>query len=262
MSSGTDEKIQIWPLGSSSQCGRVVVATNVDEMYLFPLTEVNGQGDIVVDNRNQAFTRHIHPSEVDLRKYIANRDEYLYFDITSQAEKEFDAILLQDCLHRQDEARKAHFFEQGLPGYQPFLQQDGVFSTQSGGTNYRYQCIPRVVHPVSTSRCYNKLPVVLRLPRHLAVNTVLNFSSGTTYFLDPDSRLLLPIASEVSCSAMFPAVYTKGGLLSPPKSIRPRHQNHCLCLHLDRQGTSSATEITTKVASTSPQRLTRCRTSS
>ena len=131
----------------------------------------------------------------------------MYFDITSQAEREFDAILHQDCLHRQDEARKAHFFEQGLPGYQPFLLQDGVFSTRSGETNYRYQCVPRVVHPVSTSRCYNKLPVVLRLPRHLAVNTVLNFSASTTYFLDPDSRLLSPIASEVPCSAMFPAVY-------------------------------------------------------
>ena len=207
VSSGTEEKIRIRPMGSSSQCGRVVINTNVEEMYLFPLTEVKGQGDLLVDNRNHAFTRPIHPSEVDLRKYIANRDEYLYFDITSQAEKEFDAILHQDCLHRQEEARKAHFFEQGLPGYQPFLLRDGVSSTRSGETNYRYQCVPRVVHPVSASRCCNKLPVVLRLPQHLSTSTVLNFSASATYFLDPDSRLLSPIASEVPCSAMFPAVY-------------------------------------------------------
>ena len=70
------------------------------------------------------FKRRIHPSEVDLRKYIANWDEYLYFDITSQAEREFDVILHQDCLRRQDEAQKAHFFEQGLFGYQPFVLQD------------------------------------------------------------------------------------------------------------------------------------------
>ena len=43
----------------------------------------------------------------------------------------------------------------------------------------------RIVHPVSTSRCYNKLPVVLRLPQHLAADTVLNFSASATYFLDP-----------------------------------------------------------------------------
>ena len=49
--------------------------------------------------------------------------------------------------------------------------------------------------------------MVLRLPQHLALNTVLNFSSSTTYFLDPDSRLLLPIASEVPCSALFLAIY-------------------------------------------------------
>ena len=63
------------------------------------------------------------------------------------------------------------------------------------------------MHPVSTSRCYNKLPVVLRLPQHLAAGTTLNFSASHTYFLDPDSRLLSPIASEVPCSALFPAVY-------------------------------------------------------
>ena len=65
----------------------------------------------------------------------------------------------------------------------------------------------RTVHPVSASRCYNKLPVVPRLPQHLAAGTVLNFSASHTYFLDPDSRLLSPIASEVPCSALFPAVY-------------------------------------------------------
>ena len=145
---------------------------------------------MLADNRGQVFTRKIHPSEVDLRKYIANWDEYLYFEITSQAEQEFDTILHQDCLRRQNEAWKAHFFEQGLPGYQPFLLQDGAFSTRSGKTNYTNQCMSRVVHPVSTSRCYKKLPVVLRLPQHLVADTVLNFYASIMYFLDPDSRLL------------------------------------------------------------------------
>ena len=91
---------------------------------------------------------------------------------------------------------------------------------RSGETNYRYQCVLRVVHPVSTSRCYNKLPVVLRLPQHLALNTVLNFSSSTKYFLDPDSRLLSPIASEVPCSALFPAIYqTHQGWISVTPKI-------------------------------------------
>ena len=117
------------------------------------------------------------------------------------------SFLHQDCLRQQDEARKAHFLEQGLPGYQPFLLQDGIFSTRSGETNYRYQCLIRRVHPVSAARCYNKLLVVLRLPQHLSPQAVLNFSDSTTYFLDPHSCLLSPIASEVSCSALFSAVY-------------------------------------------------------
>ena len=176
-------------------------------MFLFPILETDERGRVLTDNRGQVFTRKIHPSEVDLRKYIANRDEYLYYNITSQAEREFDTILHQDCLRQQDEAWKAHFFEHGLPGYQPFLLQDGAFSTRSGETNYRYQCMSRIVHPVSTSRCYNKLPVVLWLPQHLVADAVLNFSDSATYFLDPDSRLLSPITSEVTCSALFPAIY-------------------------------------------------------
>ena len=104
-------------MGPISQCGQVLTATNIEDMFLFPITETNKQGNIVVYNQDRVFTCTIHPSEVDLRKYIANCDEYLCSDITSQAEKEFDTILHQDCLRRQDEARKAHFFEQGLPGY-------------------------------------------------------------------------------------------------------------------------------------------------
>ena len=207
VSAEVEEKIRIQPTGPVSQCGRVVTSTNIEDMFLFPILETDDKGRMLTDNRDQVFKRRIHPGEVDLRKYIANRDEYLYYDITSQAEREFDTILHQDCLRRQDEARKAHFFEQGLPGYQPFLLQDGAFSTRSGETNYRYQCLPRTVHPVSASRCYNKLPVVLRLPQHLAAGVTLNFSASHTYFLDPDSRLLSPIASEVPCSALFPAVY-------------------------------------------------------
>ena len=220
VSSEAGEKIRIRPAGPMSQCRQVVTTTKIEDMFLFPVVEVDERGAITVDNRDRIFTHTIHPGEVDLRNYIANGDKYLYFDITSQAEKEFDTILHQDCLRRQDEARKAHFFEQGLPGYQPFLLQDGVFSLHSGETNYRYQCMTRVVHPVSTSRCYNKLPVVLRLPQHLTANNILNFSASTTYFLDPDSRLLLPISSKVPCSTLFPAVYqTHQGWISVTPDI-------------------------------------------
>ena len=223
VSSEVGEKIRIRPTGPLSQCGRVVTATDIEDIFLFPILETDEQGRVLADNRGQVFTRKIHPSKVDFRKYIANREE-------------FDAILHQDCLCRQDEAQKAHFLEQDLPGYQPFLLQDGAFSTQSGETNYRYQCMSRIVHPVSTSRCYNKLPVVLRLPQQLVADTVLNFSASATYFLDPDLRLLSPIASEVPCSALFPAIYqTHQGWIAvtpdihqapPPKPLPvppPRH---------------------------------------
>ena len=130
------------------------MATNIEDMFLFPVMETDQRGDILVDNRDSVFTQVIHPSEVDLRKYIANQDKYLYYDISSQAEKEFDTILYQDCLRQQDEAQKAHFFEQGLPRYQPFLLQDKIFSTHSRKTNYRYQCTARIVHcPVLQVAC-------------------------------------------------------------------------------------------------------------
>ena len=99
-----NEKICLQPMGPSSQCGRVVIATNVKDMFLLPILETDDNGNILLDNWDHVFTREIHPSEVDLWKYIANQDEYLYYDTTSQAEREFDTILHQDCLRRQDEA--------------------------------------------------------------------------------------------------------------------------------------------------------------
>ena len=148
VSSEGGEKIRIFPSGPTSQCGRVVTASNIEDMFLLPIMETDDLGNIVLDNRDRVFTREIHPSEVDLRKCIANCDEYLNYDITTQVEREFNTILHQDCLIHQDEAPKAHFLEQGFPGYRPFLLQDGIFLTQSGETNYRYECLARRVHPV------------------------------------------------------------------------------------------------------------------
>ena len=50
-------------------------------------------------------------------------------------------------------------------------------------------------------------PLSFGCPNILQLAPSLNFSTSTTYFLDPDSRLLSPIAFEVPCSALFPAVY-------------------------------------------------------
>ena len=65
VSTEVGEKIRIRPLGPVSQCGRVVTATNVDVMFLFPVMETDEQGDTIMDNRNRTFNRAIHPSEVD-----------------------------------------------------------------------------------------------------------------------------------------------------------------------------------------------------
>ena len=61
-----EEKIRIRPTGPVSQCGRVVTATNIEDMFLLPILETDEKGRVMNDNRKQVFTRKIHPSEVDL----------------------------------------------------------------------------------------------------------------------------------------------------------------------------------------------------
>ena len=51
------EKIRNWPTGPMSQCGRVVTATNMEDMFLFPVVEVDERGTITVDNRDRVFTQ-------------------------------------------------------------------------------------------------------------------------------------------------------------------------------------------------------------
>ena len=68
ISAEVGEKIRARPTGLTSQCGRVLTATNIEAMFLFPVMETDNQGDIVVDKCDRVFTRAIHPSEVDLHK--------------------------------------------------------------------------------------------------------------------------------------------------------------------------------------------------
>ena len=218
VSTGGEEKIRLKQEGPESQCGRVVVKTNLPGVFLFTAKETTMQGEVLEDNSARLFQRPIHPAEVDMELYIANRDDYLYHDLAAQAEREFDALLLQECERRQQDARRRHILERG---YQPFVLQDGVFSTRSGEINYRYACRPRFVHPVSATWCYNKLPVVLR-PTAALQGQALNFTASPTYFMDPDSRLLTPIASEVPCTFLFPARYrTHQGWISAAPTIHP-----------------------------------------
>ena len=118
----------------------MVIRTNHYDGFLYPIEEINGDGEVILDNRDSMFLRKIRPGQFDLEKYIANRDDFLYHDTTTQAEKEFDVIIHQESLRMQEEACRAHFLEQGMPGCQPFLLQDALFSTRSSEVNYRYHC--------------------------------------------------------------------------------------------------------------------------
>ena len=119
---------------------------------------------------NRCSLRKIHPSEVDLRKYIANRDEYLYHDITSHG-REFDTILQIACGDRT--AWKAHFFEHGLPTFPPSRwgllyviwgnQLQVPMYVQNCASCFRFQVLQQAAcrsPAASTSRCRHRLELL------------------------------------------------------------------------------------------------------
>ena len=71
---------------------------------------------------------------------------------------------------------------------------------------------------MSTQLCYNKLPVVLRASRVVRSKS-LNFTNSVTYFMDPDSRLVSSVASEIPCATLFPAAYRtqQGWIVATPE---------------------------------------------
>ena len=74
ISSEVGEKIRILPTGPLRQCGQVVTATNIEDMFLFPILETDERGRVLADKRGQVFVEACPQTQYILGTNIKNKN--------------------------------------------------------------------------------------------------------------------------------------------------------------------------------------------
>lgn len=68
--------------------------------------------------------------------------QYLYFQITAQAQHEFYKVLTEECWIWQTKARTDRFLETHSRGLVATLYQNGTFAHTTGEVSYHYEAYP------------------------------------------------------------------------------------------------------------------------
>ena len=190
-----------------SLCGRVVHSTNYAGVFIYEL------------DRPKQFTRPLGAGEVSLTLYIKNRDDFLYDNIVSALEEEFQGILATDCLGRSQRLKRDFWQQHKEPGATTWVVAKDVFATAVGEIIYQYQCQPTKVRAAHLPHCYQGLPVTLVQPRPAADGSP---QAPKQLFLEPLTRRLMHAAVEVPCSRLFRAKYKNihgGWIIAAPEII-------------------------------------------
>ena len=166
-----------------SMCGRIVIATNYDRLFLYPV------------ERGKLFERRIRPDEVSVSTFAANRDEYLYFHLASLVASEFRKVLQNDCAQAQSHSRLAFWLQHQQPGMTTLFLGNSTFGTSSGEALYIYACRPTVVRAIVSKECFRGLPVMER--------TIREGKEPTVAFMEPLTHRLSRVGIPMPCSTHF-----------------------------------------------------------
>ena len=209
--------------GIRNECSRQIRLTQHDGLYVLPLEH------LVTDTAawGEPIPRALPDDNVKISLEVSQLASYTWYKLADQATKEFDAILEAECQMKQSKALTDHILEQTAPGLLAQTYRNGTFAARAGEVSYLYTCESVIVQPVEAEHCYDKLPVqfgdtsrILNLEGLKHIN--LTDAEKPRLFLTPGSRILTPIATEVSCTSLLPATYRgrEGWFIANPHIVR------------------------------------------
>lgn len=189
--------------GLVQHCSTPMISTNYPDIFLL---------DEALHSEHQ-FHRKIRPAEIDLSKYINNRDDFLYSQLSQALSKEFEHLLVSHC---QDQGRPRPLFflnHHAQPDLSTWSLGNGSFATSTGDVVYQYQCQPILVQALdrpllvvsstatSEDHCYNGLPI------SIVQGVSGGYQNTVNLFLEPISHRVTLHAHPVPCSLYFGAKY-------------------------------------------------------
>lgn len=180
-------------VGSATiKCGKSVLQTNYNGLYLYALNHVDGKPKI------DKFSGELRASDINLNTFVSNRDETLYYKIKTELREEFRSVWTHDCLQRLKSTKLDHYVSRELPGYYTFSLGGNAFLTKAGELTFRYACKPVLTKAIVTPYCYDALAVELKL-RKDEVGPV-GWTNTTSFYLEPLTHRLTKVAAEVPCT--------------------------------------------------------------
>lgn len=137
------------------------------------------------------------PTNMDIFTYMNSKFVYVEKHFRTQLSQVYRNILLQQCNLEQKTLQNALAIATQAPDIFAYhlMKGPGYTSVLAGEVVHIIKCVPVDVQVAPTHTCYNQLPVL---------------RGNETYYLTPQTHLLLRQGTEVSCSSMAPAMYQLG----------------------------------------------------
>ena len=169
--------------GTFNLCGRTLIRTEHPRLLIFetqPGTEV--------------FKPQSDSANLDIFIYMNTKIVYVERHIRAQASDLYRDILLQQCEIEKKMLRNALAIATQSPDIFAYhiTQGPGHMAFLAGEVIHIIKCLPVEVKLAHTNKCYTHLPVT---------------RNNQTYFLTPQTHILLEQGTEVSCNAFAPAMY-------------------------------------------------------
>jgi len=188
--------------GEYTTCGYTLTRTEHPKLVIF-LTTPNGY----------VFKNHRSSASYDLFTYVNSKFVYVERHVRQQFDLLYRNILLEQCrlelrLLQNSLAIATH--SPDIFAYH-FMKGPGYMAVATGEVIHILKCVPIEVKIATLEECYDQLPVM---------------RGNDTYFLTPQTHILLKQGTQINCNRLAPAMYRLEDswyrlLPRPVESIRP-----------------------------------------
>jgi len=172
--------------GKYATCGHTLIRTEHPKLILFETTP--GVSLFKLSGRI---------ANLDIFTYMNSKFVYVEKHIRTQINQLYRNILLQQCDLESRMMQNALAIAARSPDIfaYHFMKGPGYMALLAGEVIHIVKCVPVEVKLASTTECYEQLPVL---------------RGNTTYFLTPQTHILLRQGTQTTCNSFAPTMYLLG----------------------------------------------------
>lgn len=172
--------------GKQEVCGYSIVRTEHPKLMIFE----TARGTVI-------FKKQSRVSNLDIFTYMNSKFVYVEKHIRTQITQLYHDILLQQCHLEQRMLQNALAIATQSPDIFAYhlMKGPGYMALLAGEVIHIIKCVPVEVTLAQTNLCYNQLPVL---------------RNNQTYYLTPQTHILLRQGTQTTCNMLAPAMYQLG----------------------------------------------------